>query len=83
MSDSPPTDAEPKPYCLAFLTDQWEWEVEFVADTLDEARTASRAALIDLVRDEKPELACATLLQGEVKIGVWDWVEQQAIWTPL
>ena len=37
----------------------------------------------DLVREENPELACVTLLDHGVKVGVWDWVERQPYWTPL
>lgn len=87
-NDTPPNDAEPnnvepKRYELAFLTDQWEWEVDVVAGTLEQAKTAACEALEALVRDEAPELACVTLLEDGVKIGVWDWVERQPYWTPL
>jgi hypothetical protein len=68
---------------LAFLTDQWEWETELAADTRAQAKAAARAALEALVRDEAPELACVTLLENGVKVGVWDWVEHQPYWTPL
>ena len=83
MSDLPPLGAARKRYELAFLTDQWEWEAEVVADTLEAAKAASRAALEALVREEKPQLACVTLIDAGVKIGVWDWVERQPYWTPL
>lgn len=75
--------AAPRRYLLAFLTDEWEWEAELAADTFEAAKAASRAALEALVREERPQLACVTLLDGGVKIGVWDWVEQQAYWTLL
>ncbi|THD79384.1 MAG: hypothetical protein E7812_09950 [Phenylobacterium sp.] len=81
MSDPPaPT---PSRYSLAFLTDQWEWEADLAADALEPAKAASRDALEALVHDERPELACVTLLEDGVKIGVWDWVETKAHWTPL
>jgi hypothetical protein len=82
LTDPPHSDAKPKRYSLAFLTDQWEWEADLTADTLEQAKTASRQALQDLVRDESPELACVTLLENGLKIGVWDWVQQQPYWTP-
>ena len=44
---------------------------------------AAREALEALVREERPELACVTLLEDGVKVGVWDWVERQPYWTPL
>lgn len=81
MSETPPTG--PEGYLVAFLTDEWEWEVAFTAETLQKAKTVARTALEDLVRDEQPKLACVTLLRDGVEIGVWDWVEQQAHWTPL
>jgi len=71
-----------KGYSLAFLTDQWEWEADLGSDTFEQAKAASRQALEDLVRDEAPELACVTLLQGGATIGIWDWVETRAYWTP-
>lgn len=83
MTDTPLTDARPRRYELAFLTDEWEWEAEVVAETLEQARAAARGALEALVRDEAPELACVTLIEDGVKIGVWDWVERQAYWTRL
>jgi hypothetical protein len=70
-------------YSLAFLTDEWEWEADLAADTFEQAKTAARTALEDLVRDEAPELACVTLLKANSKLGVWDWVEKRAYWTPL
>jgi hypothetical protein len=76
-------DAPPKRYALAFLTDQWQWEADLTQDTFEQARRAAREALETLVREEAPELACVTLLEDEVKIGVWDWVERQAHWTPI
>jgi hypothetical protein len=83
VSDVPPIDAKPKRYALLFLTDQWEWDAELAADTFEVAKAASRAALERLVEDEKPELACVTLLEAGVKVGVWDWVAAKAHWTPL
>ncbi|HEV2531457.1 hypothetical protein [Phenylobacterium sp.] len=83
MSDVPPTDPRPKGYSLAFLTDQWEWEAELAADTFEQAKAASREALEQLVREERPRLACVTVLEDGSKIGVWDWVEMKAYWTPL
>ena len=68
-------------YSLAFLTDQWEWEQDITADTLEQAKAAARTALENLVREERPELACVTLLNGGSKIGVWDWVEERPYWT--
>ncbi|MFC3069362.1 hypothetical protein [Phenylobacterium soli] len=83
MSDSLPTSERSARYQLAFLTDEWEWEADLVAPGPDQARAAARQALLDLVRKEKPALACVTLLEGAVKVGVWDWVQEQAVWTPL
>lgn len=76
-------DAERARYELAFLTDQWEWEADLAADTPEQARAAAREALLALVREESPKLACVTLLERGLKIGVWDWVERQPYWTPL
>jgi hypothetical protein len=75
--------AQPAGYLLAFLTDEWEWEVELGPGTREQAKAAARRALEKLVAEEKPGLACVTLLDGGVKVGVWDWVERQAHWTPL
>ena len=83
MTDAPHTDADPKRYELAYLTDQWQWEADLVADTLEQAMAAARAALERLVQEEAPELACVTLLEDERKVGVWDWVERQPYWTWL
>ena len=78
------TDAPPAArYSLTFLTDQWEWDADLPADTLDQAKAAAREALVRMVEEEKPELACVTLLEDGVKIGVWDWVERQPWWTRL
>ena len=76
-------DAKPRRYTLAFLTDQWQWEADLTQGAFEQARTAAREALETLVREEAPDLACVTLLEDEVKVGVWDWVEQQPYWTPL
>ena len=81
MTDA--TNASPPRYEISFLTDQWAWEADLVEATLESAKAAARQALLDLVRNEQPELACATLLENGLKVGVWDWVEQQAYWTPL
>ena len=81
MNDAPIT--APTRYSLAFLTDQWEWEADLTAETLEQAKTASRAALEELVRAESPELACVTVLEGGAKVGVWDWVIGKAHWTPF
>ncbi len=77
------SDTSLGPYSLAFLTDQWEWEAELCADTRAQAKIAARQALEDLVREEAPELACVTLLENGVRVGVWDWVERRPYWTPL
>lgn len=73
----------PRHYELAFVTDQWEWEAKLDAPELDQAKDAARTALEALVRDEQPKLACVTLLEDGVKIGVWDWMLTRAYWTPL
>lgn len=83
MRAPPRLDTAPPRYVLAFLTDQWEWEREFVARKLELAKAAAQQALEALVRDERPELACVTLIEDGVKIGVWDWVESQSHWTRL
>lgn len=83
MTDAPPPDPKPTRYGLGFLTDQWEWESELAADTLEQAKAAAREALLRLVEEEKPDLACVTLVEDGVRIGVWDWVERQPYWTPL
>lgn len=70
-------------YSLAFLTDQWEWEAELATASRAHAKAAARKALEALVREEAPELACVTLLENGVRIGVWDWVERQSYWTPF
>ena len=78
------TDAPPNTrYALLFLTNEWEWDGELTADTLEQAKAAAREALVRMVQEEKPELACVTLLQDGAKIGVWDWVQQQPYWTRL
>lgn len=83
MSEAPSPSKAKARYSLAFLTDQWEWETELVADTMETARITARQALEELVHSETPELACVTLLQHGVKLGVWDWVESRAHWTAL
>ena len=81
MSDSP---CQPSPpYALAFLTNEWEWREDLEAEDFDQAKAAARAALERVVREEKPELACVTLLEREVKVGIWDWVLERPYWTPL
>lgn len=79
---SDPADPTPR-YVLAFLTNEWEWREDLAADTFEAAKAAARGALERVVREEKPELACVTLMEGEVKIGVWDWVLERPYWTPL
>ncbi len=76
-------DAQTRRYELSFLTDQWEWEADLAADTPEQAKAAAREALLALVREEAPLLACVTLVEHGRKIGVWDWVERQPYWTPL
>jgi len=83
VTDAPPSGAKQKRYALAFLTDQWQWEADLAVGTLGEAKAAAREALERVVREETPELACVTLFEDDRKIGVWDWVEKQAHWTPL
>jgi hypothetical protein len=78
-----PADPSSKRYSLAFLTDEWEWEADLAASSFEQAKSAARTALEDLVRDEQPELACVTLLENGSKIGIWDWVERQPFWTPV
>lgn len=81
MSESPP---EPAPrYALAFLTNEWEWTEGLAAQDFAQAKADARGALERVVREEKPELACVTLLENGVRIGVWDWVEARPYWTPL
>ena len=75
------TDSSPTRYALTFLTNEWEWDGDLAADTLDQAKAAAREALVRMVEEERPQLACVTLLQDGVKIGVWDWVQQQPYWT--
>ncbi|MCR5874948.1 hypothetical protein LRS10_12645 [Phenylobacterium sp. J426] len=70
-------------YTLAFLTNEWEWKEDLDVDDFDAAKAATRAALERVVREEAPELACVTLMEGDVRIGVWDWVLDRPYWTPL
>lgn len=70
-------------YTLAFLTNEWEWKEDLDAQDFEAAKAATRAALERVVREEAPELACVTLMEGDVKLGVWDWVLQRPYWTPL
>jgi hypothetical protein len=82
--EKPVTDAPPAArFTLTFLTNEWEWDAELASETLEQAKAAAREALVRMVEEEKPQLACVTLLQDGVKIGVWDWVEQQPWWTRL
>ena len=83
MTAPDPAAIDPGRYSLAYLTDQWEWEAGLTTDTLEQAVTAAREALVVLVREEKPELACVTLLEDGLKVGVWDWVEGRPYWTDL
>lgn len=70
-----------KRYVFGFLTDQWEWEAEFSLPTREQAKAEARAALEAVVREEAPTLACVTVFEDSVKVGVWDWVEAQPCWT--
>lgn len=70
-------------YSLTLLANEWEWDAELAPDTLAQAKRAARDALEALVKKETPKLACVYLLENGLKIGVWDWVEQQPYWTPL
>ncbi len=81
MSDPPFSDAESSRFVLHFLTDQWEWEEGAPAETLEQAKLGARDALTAVVRDESPEVACVTLTDHGVKVGVWDWVGDQPYWT--
>ena len=83
LAEAEPADTKPRLYSLAFLTDQWEWEAELAAATRAQAKESARAALESLVREEAPDLACVSLLEDGVKVGVWDWVMGQSYWTPL
>lgn len=79
MTDAP----SPPRYGLTFLTDQWEWDADLAADTFEQAKAAAREALLRMIEEEAPALACVTLLRDGVRIGVWDWVERQTWWTSL
>lgn len=81
MADTPSSQTDQGRYSLTFLTDEWEWDGVLTADTLEDAMVAAREALLNLVRDERPELACVTLLEDGSRVGVWDWVERQPYWT--
>jgi hypothetical protein len=70
-------------FSLTYLTDQWEWDANLAAVTEAQAKTAALEALEIMVKKEAPELACVYLLDNGVRIGVWDWVEQQPHWTRL
>jgi hypothetical protein len=83
VTDSPPPEPHARRYELAFLTDQWQWEADLDAATPEAAKAAAREALLRVVREESPELACVTLVEDGRKVGVWDWVEQQPWWTAL
>jgi hypothetical protein len=82
VTDARP-DETPQRYSLTFLTEQWEWDAQLPAETLAQAKTAARDALEHLVLEEEPRLACVYLLEGGLRIGVWDWVERQSYWTAL
>jgi len=83
VSDPASESGERPRFEAAFLTDEYEWEVGFSASGVEPAKAAARKALEDLVAAEAPTLACVTLLERGVKLGVWDWVEGQAHWSPL
>lgn len=83
MSDVRPAKTTPRRYELAFLTDEWEWERALVADTMEDALAAAREALETVVREETPALACVTVVEDGVKLGVWDWIGGEAYWTRL
>lgn len=83
MGDAEAQNIRPQRYSLGFLTDEWEWETTLAADTRAQAVAAAREALEHLVREEAPALACVTLLENGVRVGVWDWVERRPYWTPL
>ena len=70
-------------YTLAFLTNEWEWKEGLDVADFEAAKAATRAALERVVREEAPELACVTLMEGDVRIGIWDWVLERPYWTPL
>lgn len=76
------TDAR-RPYALHCLTEVWVWEEDIDAATLTEAVTVARKALEAVVREEQPQLACVTLVKEDRKLGVWDWVVDQAVWTAI
>jgi len=81
VTDTDAPDAPPRRFSITYLTDQWEWDADLSAGTTEQAMAAAREALVVMVREETPSLACVTLLDGGVKIGVWDWVEKQPYWT--
>jgi hypothetical protein len=70
-------------YELRCLTDQWEWEEEISAPTLEAAKEAARAVLERIVREEAPEIACITLVLDGGRMGVWDWIDGQPHWSLL
>ena len=71
----------PPPYRLHFLTDAWVWEQDIDAATAAEATAMARDALEVVVQEERPELACVTVMQGDRKLGVWDRIADQYVWT--
>ena len=80
MTDTAPKDPTPA-WSLTFLTDAWEWDRQLTADTLDAAKAQAREALEQLVAEERPQLACVTLIKDDRKFGVWDWVAGQPYWS--
>jgi hypothetical protein len=69
-------------YGLGFLTEEWVWGDEVVAADQDQAIAKAREMLEVVVREETPEIACVTVLSGPRKIGVWDHLDGQFVWTP-
>ncbi len=69
-------------YSLNFLTEEWVWEDSVLAASPAEATAKAREALEVVVREEQPELACVALVLDGRRIGVWDRVGDQFVWTP-
>jgi hypothetical protein len=68
-------------YALHFLTDEWVWEEAVAAEGAEAAMERARAGLETVVREEAPQLACVTLFEGERRLGVWDWIDGQSVWS--